>query len=153
VLGTLALHPLPAAARPHPTPSPSPTPVADPTVTDIARKQFVAWQAGNVNRSLYADSIQTVLTDAKIDQSSRALGTLGALTNMVYIGPLAVPSDLPNAKGYIYQMNCVGGTVYLFMVIDQQGKIDRIFFKDKLETETIQGTPPPAPPRAKVDLG
>ncbi len=115
-------------------------------MTAVARRQFVEWQAGKVDKNAYADSIQDQLSDDKIDASSRALGSLGALTGTVYIGPLAVPESLGNARGYIYQMNCVGGTVYLFLVIDAQGKIARIFFKDRLETETIQTTAPPSAP-------
>jgi len=134
-----------AWGRPHPTPSPSPTPIADPAVTAIARRQFVEWQAGKLDKDAYSGSIQSQLTDANVDKSSRALGTLGALTDVIYIGPLAIPDTLPDSRGYIYQMDCVGGKVYLFMVLDAQEKVERIFFKDKLETETITETPSPSP--------
>ena len=35
-------------------------------------------------------------------------------------GTLELP---PDARGYIYQMNCIGGTVYEFLIVDAQGKI------------------------------
>jgi hypothetical protein len=145
---TFAL-PLVAGARPKPapTPSPTPTPVADPAITKIARQQFVAWQAGTVNRSAYDPGVQAKLSQDKIDDVSRRLGTLGPLTDTVYIGPL-ITSDLPpNAHGYIYQMVCREGAVYLWMILDGQGKIATIFFKDKLTTETVEvpATAAPSP--------
>jgi hypothetical protein len=146
-----------AGARPKaamtPTPSPSPTPVADPAVTKLVRQQFVAWQSGSINRSLYSDQIQSQLNDAKVSDVSQKLAALGALTATVYIGPF-VSSDIPaDAHGYIYQMQCREGNVYLFFVVSPEGKIATIFFKDRLVTETVEvpGTgspaPSPTPPR------
>jgi hypothetical protein len=133
-----------AAARPHPTPTPSPAPVADPAITALAKKQFVAWQAGSINKSAYATEILDQLTDDKVNQTSVALGKLGALTGMTYEGPLTV-ADLPGGSGYIYHMTCIGGAVYLFMVLDPQGKIEKIFFKDQLTTEAVTASPSPPP--------
>jgi len=145
VLGAIVVIGSPVGARPHhPTPTPSPVPVADPAITAMARKQFVAWQAGTINRSLYAAQTSDELSDDKINQTSIALGKLGALTNMAYVGPLAV-ADLPGTHGYIYQMQCVGGNVYLFMVLDQNQKIVQIFFKDTLTVETVTASPSPPP--------
>ena len=115
-------------------------------MTELARKQFVAWQAGKINKSLYTAGVQDKLTDEKIDQASHGLGRLGALTGAVYIGPLIAPDIPSDAHGYIYQMNCIDGTVYLLMILDSQGKIATIFFKDTLTTETVQGPPQAGPP-------
>jgi cell division septation protein DedD len=125
-------------APPTPTPSPSPTPVADPSVTKLVRQQFVAWQAGSINKSLYSDKIQSQLSDATINDVSQKLASLGALTSLIYIGPF-ISSDIPpDARGYIYQMQCREGNVYLFTILDSQGKIATIYFKDKLVTETVE---------------
>lgn len=135
---------LTTSARPHPTPSPSPTPVADPEITHLVRQQFVAWQAGDVNEHLYAQQVLDKLTDAKIADTSKALGQLGALTDTVYIGPWVDPSFPPGARGYIYQMRCVDGNVYLVLALDPQGKIATIFFKNRLDTETFTPAPKPS---------
>lgn len=129
-----------AAARPKPapTPSPTPTPVADPAVTKAFRQQFVAWQAGTVNKSLYAAGVQDKLSDDKINDVSRRLGTLGPLTDLVYIGPLMSSDMPPDAHGYIYQMLCREGSVFMWLIFDKQGKIATVFFKDKLTTEEVE---------------
>lgn len=133
------------AARPHPTPSPSPTPIADPAITLLARQQFVSWQAGVVNKKLYAAQVLAKLTDAKIADTSQALGHLGAMTDAVYIGPWADPSFPAGARGYIYQMRCVEGNIYLWLAIDPAGKIATIFFHNRLDVETVTATPSPRP--------
>ena len=132
-------------ARTHPTPSPSPSPppVADPAITKLARQQFVDWQAGIVNQHLYAPQVTEKLSDEKVADTSKALGQLGALTNAVFIGPWADPSFPSGARGYIYQMQCQSGNIYLWLALDSHGKIATIFFKNRLDTETI--TPAPSP--------
>jgi hypothetical protein len=150
-LGLAAVIAGPAGARPHatPTPEPTPAPVADPAVTKIARQQFVAWQAGTINKSLYAPEVLTKLTDAKVNDVARALAALGPLTDTTFIAPFEA-ADIPaNARGYIYQMHCTAGNIYLWMILDADGKIATIFFKDKLDIETIErpGTPEPASPQ------
>lgn len=139
----MTLHAPNAVARPHSaTPTPSPTPVADPAITALARKQFVAWQSGSINKGLYSDSITDQLTDDKINETAQALGKLGFLTGTTYMGPLAI-GDLPGDDGYIYQMSCVNGIVYQFIVLDPQKKIVRIFFRDTLTIETVTASPSP----------
>lgn len=144
------LLPAGAQARPSatPTPAPTPTPVADPAVTKVARQQFVAWQAGSINRSLYAPQVLPKLTDAKIADVSHALGGLGPLTDTVYIGPFSAVDIPAGAHGYIYQMRCASGNIYLWLILDADAKIATIFFKDKLDVETIEnpGSQPDAQP-------
>ena len=132
-----------SVARTHPTPSPSPVPIADPAITKLARQQFVSWQAGIVNQHLYAAQVTDKLTDAKVADTSRALGQLGALTDAVYIGPWADSSFPSGARGYIYQMRCQSGNIYLWLALDAQGKIATIFFKNRLDTETVTAAPSP----------
>jgi hypothetical protein len=139
--------PPPSLARPRatPTPSPTPTPIADPEITRIVRQQFVQWQAGIINRSLYADRLLPQLTDAKISNTSHALGQLGALTGVVYLGRWINPDFPPGARGYIYQMRCSSGNVYLWLALDAQGKIATIFFKNRLDVETVTPSPSATP--------
>ena len=141
-----------ALARPHaaptPTPSPTPTPVADPAVTKLVRQQFVAWQSGSINKAAYSPEVREKLSDATIGDVSHKLAILGPLTDTVYIGRLFT-NDIPaDARGYIYQMVCREGNVYLLTILDGQGKIATIYFKDKLTTETVEvpasGAPSPA---------
>jgi hypothetical protein len=103
----------------------------------------VQWQAGTVNKSLYEPHLLPQLTDAKIADTSDKLGELGALTDMVYIGHWINPNFLPDVRGYIYQMRCVNGNVYLWLALDAQGKIAALFFKKRLDAETV--TPGPTP--------
>ena len=72
-----------SSARPGPTPTPAPTqaPVADPAVTKLVRQQFVLWQAGQINKSLYDQQVLDKLTDEKLTQTSNALAELGPLTD------------------------------------------------------------------------
>lgn len=145
------LVPLGALARPSATPTPAPTstPVADPAVTKVARQQFVAWQAGSINKTLYAPEVSAKLTDAKITEVSNALSGLGPLTDTVYVGPFSA-ADIPaGARGYIYQMRCSNGNIYLWLILDADAKIATIFFKDKLDVDTIENPasqPNPPPP-------
>ena len=137
--------PLASQARPHPTPSPSPSPpVADPAITKIARQQFVQWQAGVIDKALYAQDVLPLLTDAKIADVSHALAQLGALTGTVYVGRWVNP-DRTGQSGYIYQMRCVEGNVYLWLALDPDGKIATIFFKNRLDVENVTPAPSATP--------
>jgi hypothetical protein len=137
----------PSFARPHatPTPSPTPTPIADPAITKLARQQFVQWQAGTINKSLYAQQVLDKLDDTKINDTSKALGQLGALIDVVYLGPWIAPDFPPGARGYAYQMRCTSGNIYLWLALDAQGKIATILFKNRLDVETVTPAPSPTP--------
>jgi hypothetical protein len=137
--------PAPTLGRPRATPTPSPTPVADPAITKIARQQFVQWQAGVVNKSLYADALVPELTDAKISDTSKALSQLGALNDTAFIGDWLNPTFPSGTRGYIYQMRCVEGNVYLWMAIDGQGKIARFFMRNRLDVITVTPSPSASP--------
>jgi hypothetical protein len=137
----------PSFARPHstPTPAPTPTPIADAAITKLARQQFVSWQAGTINKSLYAQQVLDKLNDAKIADTSTALGQLGALIDVVFLGPWIAPDFPPGARGYAYQMRCTSGNIYLWLALDAQGKIATILFKNRLDVETVTPAPSPTP--------
>jgi hypothetical protein len=143
-LALLVAGPATGVARSHATPAPTPTPVADPAITKIARQQFVQWQAGTVNKSLYAPEVVAKLTDEKIADTARALGQLGALTDMVYVGRWINP-EMPTLSGYIYQMRCTEGNVYLWLELQPDGKIASIVFKNRLDVENVTPGPSPTP--------
>jgi len=148
-LGIAAALIAPASARPSPTPTPAPTPtpVADPAVTNVVRHQFVAWQAGTINKSLYSAEVVPKLTDAKINDVARVLAALGPLNDTEFVGPFSA-SDIPaGAHGYIYLMHCAEGNIYMWMILDADGKIATVFFKDKLDVETIERPGAPASPQ------
>lgn len=130
----LVLTPAVAPARSHASPTPAAAPSAgpeDPAITTIARREFVAWQAGVVNKSHYDPRTVADMTDTKIATTSKALGVLGTLESTSWIGPLIYEDK--TAKGYIYQMTCSNYKVYEFLTIGPDGKIQGIFFKDKLD--------------------
>lgn len=143
LVAAIGLMPAGAAARPHATPTPAATPTAppeDPAVTTIAKREFVAWQAGIVNKSHYDPRTVATMTDKKLDDTSKALGVLGTLESVAWVAPLGIEDN--TAKGYIYQMKCSNFNVYEFLTIGTDGKIQGIFFKDKL---TDDPTPSPSP--------
>jgi hypothetical protein len=126
-----------AIARPHSTPTPAATatpspPPEDPKITLIARREFVAWQAGVVNKDHYAVETQAKLTPDKIADTSKALSDLGALVRTDWYGPLGIADGPPGVNGYLYHMICANGAVYEELTIGPDGKIDGIVFRDKL---------------------
>jgi hypothetical protein len=149
-LGLLAaalLFASPAGARPKPTPTPSPTvaPVADPAITKLARQQFLAWQIGTIDKTLYSPDLLAKATDEKIADVSRHIAPLGALISLDYVAPFTGEGFPTDAKGYIYQMNCSNGKIFEEIVLTG-GKIGYLYFRDTLTTEDVTapaGTPPP----------
>jgi hypothetical protein len=119
------------AGAPSPSPIPTPTPVEDPAVTAVAKREFVAWQAGVIKRTQYTAAMQIRLTDNLIGQTSRALGTLGALQSMQFIGPVEVDDAPPNSSSYMYKVNCANGSVYMQFALTTDGKIAGMLFQDK----------------------
>ena len=118
-------------ATPAPTASPTPPP-EDPAVTQIARREFVAWQAGVVTPNRYAAGAQAGLTADKIAETSKQLGAAGTLVKTDWIGPLVVDDAPPGTHGYWYKMTCENAAVYERLILAPDGKIDGIMFRDKL---------------------
>jgi hypothetical protein len=139
----------PAGARPKATPTPSPTaaPVADPAITKLARQQFLAWQIGTIDKSLYSPDLLAKANDAKIADVSRHIAPLGALISLDYIAPFSGEDFPPDAKGYIYQMNCSNGKIFEEIVLTG-GKIGYLYFRDTLTTEDVSAPSGAAPPAA-----
>jgi hypothetical protein len=125
-------------ARRHATPTPSPTPVppANPVVTLIARRQFVAWQAGRIDRAQYTPTLNAQIPDSKVEESSSNLGSLGALNNVQYLGPRdSIYGDLPpGVHVYLYQMLCSNGSIYEQLTLDPSDRVAGIIFTDTIPT-------------------
>lgn len=136
----------PAAARhTHPTPTPSPTPVppADPAVTALARRAFVLAQAGQLDKKIMTPEFRENSTDQVLAQNSEQLGTLGALTNMLYLGPLQVAGLPAGVHAYLYKMLCSNGSIYEQLYVGAGDKIEGEVFRDTLATPTPGSTDTP----------
>jgi len=124
-----------APARPHPSPTPTATPTPppeDPAVTIVARREFVAWQAGVVDKARYAAQTQAQLTDDKVLATSKALSVSGALVQTKWLGFATYENPPPpGVKSYVYEMLCSEANIYVRLTIGPDGKIDGIFFSDK----------------------
>lgn len=127
-----------ASARPHPTPTPTASPSIppeDPAITEIARHEFVAWQAGIVDRSRYGAAMQSRLGDNEVTQTSKALSQAGALQRTQWLGPYPAPADVPGGHAYLFHMFCANRAVYELLTIAPDGKIGGIGFRDTLGPE------------------
>jgi hypothetical protein len=116
--------PSPAATQSPPSiPSPQPT-AEDPKIHKLAVQQFLAWQQGQIDRTVYADQIGTQLTDDVVSEASKALANLGALQSATFRGiSHAKQGDL-----YVYHMACDRGAVDMDFAVDPKGKILSIYF-------------------------
>jgi hypothetical protein len=144
----VALVPGGAAARPHATPTASPTPTPppeDPAITIIAKREFVAWQAGVVNPERYEPESRSNITAQKVATTSQGLGQAGSLKSTQWIGPLVIDDAPPGVKGYIYKMHCESKDVYEELMMGADGKVAGILFKDDLKEQAPSPSPSPTP--------
>lgn len=117
--------PSPAATiAPPPIPSPKPAP-DDPKIHKFAVQQFLAWQQGTVDRSLYSDDVNDQLTDEVVDNATKTLARMGALQQVTFRGL----SKAHDATFYVYKMTCERGSVDMDFALDPQGKVALIFFE------------------------
>ena len=108
-----------------PPPIPSPVPTADdPKIHKLAVQQFLAWQAGTVDRSIYADDVNDQMNDVELDRATKTLANLGGLQTVTFRG-VSHPKSLDI---YVYRMQCERGTVDMEFALSPEGKIVMIFF-------------------------
>ena len=90
-------------------------PAEDPAVTAIARREFVAWQTGVVNKARYTPDLAAAITDDKVERRSTALAALGPFERSDYVGPATIADAEPgeDVRGYFYRMICSEGAVYM----------------------------------------
>lgn len=116
----------PAAAAPTPPVLPSPVPGADdPHRHKLAVSQFLAWQSGTVDRTLFTDEINSQLSDESLDRGTRALANMGALQSAAFLGT----SKTHGFNVFVYKMTCEHGSVNMDFALDPSGKISLIFFE------------------------
>jgi hypothetical protein len=127
--GAQEASPSPAATAetpPPPPPLPSPKPGPDvPARHKLAVQQFLAWQQGQVDRSLYGDEVNSELSDEVLDRATKTLANMGALQSATFVGTA-------HAKGvdvFVYKMTCENGSVNMDFALDPGGKIALIFFE------------------------
>lgn len=116
----------PAAAAPTNPPIPSPKPAPDdPKLHKFAVQQFLAWQQGQVDRSLYSDDVNNELTDEVLDNATKTLARMGALQQTTFRG-LAKAKEV---TFYVYKMTCERGSVDMDFALEPDGKVAVIFFE------------------------
>ncbi|HTV94271.1 MAG TPA: hypothetical protein VMG98_16330 [Verrucomicrobiae bacterium] len=122
-----------ARAHPSPTPTATPTlPPENPAITAIARREFVSWQAGAVDKNHYVEAAQSQLTPDITDKMSKALVGYGALEHTEWYGTFPIVGAPPGVVGYTYRMVCTNDAIFEQMMIEADGKIDSINFLKKL---------------------
>jgi hypothetical protein len=122
--GPQASAPIGDMGSPPPLPSPRPGP-DNPQRHKLAVQQFLAWQQGDVDRSLYGDEVNSELNDDLLDRAGKTLANMGALQSAVFLGTA-------RAKGldiFVYKMNCQNGSVDMDFALAPDGKISLIFFE------------------------
>jgi hypothetical protein len=128
------IHAQQAQPSPSPAPSavetqeplPSPVPTAeDPKIHKLAVQQFLAFQQGQLDRTLYEDQVNGELTDDVVDRASKALANMGALQAAVFRGI----SHTKQGDLYVYHMACDRGSVDMAFSLDPKGLIQVIFFQ------------------------
>ncbi len=122
-------------ARAHPSPTPTATPTLAPeipAITALARREFVAWQAGAVDKDHYIDAAQTQLTSDAMDKMSKALIGYGALERTEWYGNFPIVGAPPGVIGYSYRMVCTNDAIFEQLMIGSDGKIASINFLKKL---------------------
>jgi hypothetical protein len=120
-------------AHAKPTPTATPTlPPEDPAISALARHEFVAVQAGVVNKALYSPAAQAALTDEVIAKMSKALSSYGPLQRVEWMGYVPIAGGKSGEVGYTYRMDCTDAPVFEQLMIGPDGKIDSINFLQKL---------------------
>lgn len=111
---------VPAPALPSPRPGPD-----NPQRHKLAVQQFLAWQQGQVDRTLYGNAVNEELSDEVLDQATRTLANMGALQSAVFLGT----SRARGVDVFVYKMTCEHGAVNMDFALAPDGKIALIFFE------------------------
>ena len=122
-------------ARTHPSPTPTATPTLppeNPAITAVARREFVSWQAGAVDKDHYVDAARAQLTSDVTDKMSKVLVGYGALERSEWYGNFPIVGAPPGVVGYTYRMVCTNDAIFEQLMIGPDGKIDSINFLKKL---------------------
>jgi hypothetical protein len=94
-------------------------------ITDRARTEFLAWQAGAIDRSHYSTYAGLHFTDAYVAQLSPSIREYGELESVVFAGR----SISKGTEIYSYHLTCSNANVQMQLGIDHSGKINQIVFR------------------------
>lgn len=112
--------PVPAPSIPPPKPGPD-----NPQRHKFVVQQFLAWQQGNVDRTLYTDDVNQELTYEVLGRGTQTLANMGGLQSAVFLGT----SHVKAGDIYVYKMTCERGAVNMDFALTPDGKISLIFFE------------------------
>jgi hypothetical protein len=116
----------PQAVTPQTGPSPSAAvspPVDDPQIAARVKAEFVAWQQGAIDRSLYSPAFGDP-TDM-VEAMSAQLKGLGPLLSTTARSSLR----RQGSTIYVYSLRCRNGNVKMQLGLDARGKISAISFE------------------------
>jgi hypothetical protein len=105
-------------------PSPKPAP-EDPKITKTAKREFLAWQNGLVDRSHYSDQMNANISDDLLNKSAAGLAHLGALQKATFEG---ISRTDHGDVFYTYDMICQNGSVRMQFGLDPKGRIGLLYF-------------------------
>ncbi|HET9096474.1 MAG TPA: hypothetical protein VFN37_07415 [Candidatus Baltobacteraceae bacterium] len=112
----------PAAAPTLPPPQPGPD---DPRRHKFAVQQFLAWQQGAVDRTVFTDQVNGELSDEVLNQGTQTLANMGGLQSVAFVGT----SHAKAGDVYVYKVTCEHGSVNMDFALTPDGKISLIFFE------------------------
>ena len=116
-------------------PTPAPTPVAAPRIVAAARREFLAWQLGSIDPMHYIGPLAAIATPARVKQTSRELGYLGALDHLVYLGLVRDASFPGGGIAHLFRAICSNGYVYEEIALNKAGLVRGILFRDTLQSQ------------------
>jgi hypothetical protein len=97
----------------------------DPAITAAVKREFLAWQAGKIDRSVYSAEMNKALPDSAVAQVSGQLRSLGAPTKFVYIDRSIVSEN----RAYTYGAETPKAKLRILYVLDTAGKISGLWFR------------------------
>lgn len=112
----------PAAGPSLPPAQPGPD---DPQRHKFVVRQFLAWQQGTVDRTLYTDQVNGELSDQVLNQGTQTLANMGGLQSVTFVGT----SHAKAGDVYVYKVTCEHGSVNMDFALTPDGKISLIFFE------------------------
>lgn len=115
------------STAPAPAPSlPPPQPGADdPARHKFVVRQFLAWQQGTVDRTLFTDQVNSELSDEMLTQGTQTLANMGGLQSVTFVGT----SHAKAGDVYVYKVTCEHGSVNMDFALTPDGKISLILFE------------------------
>lgn len=97
----------------------------DPAITAAVKREFLAWQAGKIDRSGYDAEMNKALPDSAVAGVSAQLRSLGAPTKFVFIDRTIVSEN----RAYTYGAETPKAKLRILYVLDTAGKISGLWFR------------------------